>query len=279
MTGTRHRDDRTPIEPDVLAVLRPLARRAVGMSGADIERLVREARHVARRQRRSLSWQDLEERLVSGRAILPPKMRRRMAVHEAGHAVARLALGYDGIEMITIDDPGGGFVLMQDPSHVIQLEGGIVERIVVLLAGRRSEIAFFGSAFAGAGGHVESDLGTATTIALSLETSLGYGRHQPLLFVPATDQATRLAHDRELAGRVNARLEEADRMAAKIVEVNCDAISRLAEELTRQGTLEGEDLARALVTARQRLVRPTHLEADRVETDRPHVDPNQVNLR
>lgn len=148
MTGTQHRDERKPIEPDVLAVLRPLARRALGMSGADIERLVREARQVARRQRRSLSWQDIEERLVSGRAILPPGMRWRIAVHEAGHAVARLALGYDGIEMITIDDPSGGFVQMQELGHVIQLEGGIVARIVVLLAGRRSEIAFFGSAFA-----------------------------------------------------------------------------------------------------------------------------------
>lgn len=68
-------------------------------------------------------------------------------------------------------------------------------------------------------------------------------------------------------------------MAAEIVEANRDAISRLAEELTGQGTLEGEDLARALVTARQRLVRPTHLEADRVETGSPRVDPNQENLR
>ena len=249
------------------------------MSGADIERLVREARQVARRQGRSLSWQDIEERLVSGRAVLPPGMRWRMAVHEAGHAVARLALGYDGIEMITIDDPSGGFVLIQDIAHGLQLEGGVVDRIVVLLAGRRSEIAFLGSACAGAGGHVESDLGTATTLALSLETSLGYGRHQPLLFLPAAEPWTGLAHDGKLADRVNARLEEADRMATGIVEANRDVIAGLARQVTGQGTLEGEDLARALATARQRLVRPTHLEADRVETGRPHVDPNQDNLR
>lgn len=68
-------------------------------------------------------------------------------------------------------------------------------------------------------------------------------------------------------------------MAAEIVEANRDAISRLAEELTANGTLEGEDLARALAAVRQSVVRPTHLEADRVETGRPHVDPNQVNLR
>ncbi len=197
MTRSQHRDERPTSEEGVLDILRPLARRAVGMSGADIERLVREARQVARRQRRGLSWQDIEERLVSGRAVLPDQMRWRMAVHEAGHAVARLALGYDGIEMITIDDPGGGFVLMQELGHGLQLEGGIVDRIVVLLAGRRSEIAFFGSAFAGAGGQPESDLGAATALALSLETSLGYGRHQPLLFLPAAEPWTRLAHDRD----------------------------------------------------------------------------------
>jgi cell division protease FtsH len=279
MTGSQHRDEKVTGEAEVLAILRPLARRAVGMSGADIERLVREARQLARRQRRSLSWQDIEERLVSGRAVLPHQMRWRMAVHEAGHAVARLALGYDGIEMITIDDPGGGFVLMQELGHVLQLEGGIVDRIVVLLAGRRSEIAFFGSAFAGAGGHVESDLGTATTLALSLETSLGYGRHQPLLFLPTAEPWTGLAHDGKFAGRVNARLEEADRMAAAIVEANRDAIAGLAKQVTGQGTLEGEDLARVLATVRQRLVRPTHLEADRVETGLPHLDSNQDDLR
>ena len=279
MISSQHRDEKATGEADVPAILRPLARRAVGMSGADIERLVREARQLARRQRRSLSWQDLEERLVSGRAVLPDQMLWRMAVHEAGHAVARLALGFDGIEMITIDDPSGGFVLVQDIAHGLQLEGGIVDRIVVLLAGRRSEIAFFGSACAGAGGHVESDLGTATTLALSLETSLGYGRHQPLLFLSPADQATRLVRDRELAGRVNVRLEEADRMAAAIVEANRDVIAGLAKELTGQGTLEGADLARALVTVRKRLVRTTHLEADRVEMHRPHVDSNQDNLR
>ncbi len=193
--------------------------------------------------------------------------------------MARLALGYDGIEMITIDDPGGGFVLIQELGDVLQLEGGIVDRIIVLLAGRRSEIAFFGSAFAGAGGHVESDLGAATTLALSLETSHGYGRHQPLLFLPAAEPWTGLVHDGKLADRVNARLEEADRMAAEIVEANRDVITGLAKQVTGQGTLEGEDLARALATARQRLVRPTHLEADRVETGRPHVDPSQENLR
>jgi hypothetical protein len=78
---------------------------------------------------------------------------------------------------------------------------------------------------------------------------------------------------------VEAEFVEADRMAAAIVEANRDVISRLAKELTGQGTLEGEDLARALAAVRQRLVRTTHLEADRVETGRPHVDPNQENLR
>ncbi len=41
MTGSQHRDEKVTGEAEVLAILRPLARRAVGMSGADIERLVR----------------------------------------------------------------------------------------------------------------------------------------------------------------------------------------------------------------------------------------------
>ncbi|MBX9459673.1 MAG: hypothetical protein KL863_28635 [Rhizobium sp.] len=45
--------------------LRPLALLAAGRSGADIERLVREARARARRQHRPVTWSDIKAALLS----------------------------------------------------------------------------------------------------------------------------------------------------------------------------------------------------------------------
>lgn len=63
---------RTAPDPasDVDAVLRQLARRALGYTGADIERLVREARQKARREQRSLSFSDLDGLLSASRPTI-----------------------------------------------------------------------------------------------------------------------------------------------------------------------------------------------------------------
>lgn len=71
--------------------LMPIAERLDGASGAEIERVVRDARRLARRARRALTIEDL-------RAILPRQTRmsdelfRRTCVHEAGHVAVGLGL-------------------------------------------------------------------------------------------------------------------------------------------------------------------------------------------
>lgn len=46
---------------DIQAVLNRLATRAMGLTGADIERIVRQARLKARREKRAIRYQDLED--------------------------------------------------------------------------------------------------------------------------------------------------------------------------------------------------------------------------
>lgn len=238
--------------------LRPLARRAIGMSGADIERLVREARGKARRERRSLSWNDLEELVSAGRPIISDDLRWQMAIHESGHAIMHLALGRDAIEIMTVEGPQGGFVRLRSEDDVMQSEALAMDHLAMLLGGRRAEIALFGHALSGAGGEPDSDLGLATALALAMETTLGFARRQPLVFRKIADPATQLAHDRELGARVNARLEEADGRAACILDEQLDALVHLARELARARTLEGSQLRSVLVDVRARMsgVRP-----------------------
>lgn len=235
-----------PSPDEIAALLRPLARKAVGMSGADVERLVREARGRARRERRQLSWDDIAAMLDASRPQITDDLRWRVAIHESGHAVARLALGRGDINMITIDSRSGGFVQVREDVIEAQTEAWIMRQIVVCLAGRAAEIAFFGAAAAGAGGSEASDLGTATALALSMETEVGYAQNMPLVYRKASDGVSSLIYRPDLAAQVNARLEEADRVVAAIIGRHRAAVEMLARELMIHLTLEGEQLRTTL---------------------------------
>ncbi|HEV7435094.1 MAG TPA: hypothetical protein VGO22_09525, partial [Pseudorhizobium sp.] len=89
------------------ALLR-LATRAMGLTGADIERVVREARLKARREKRPLSYQDLEAGIRGHRPPLSPDVRWRLAIHESGHAIVHHALRLGSVKGLTIDARDGG---------------------------------------------------------------------------------------------------------------------------------------------------------------------------
>jgi hypothetical protein len=74
--------------PDLNPALQQLALAAAGKTGADIERLIREARQKARREKRQLTYTDIHEALTAGQTTMPPELVWRIAVHEAGHALA-----------------------------------------------------------------------------------------------------------------------------------------------------------------------------------------------
>lgn len=184
------------------AQLRPLARLAVGRSGADIERLVREARLKARRAGQKLAWNDLVQALRDGRLDRPEPLRWRMAVHEAGHALVHLKVGTGRIVVISIEAEQGGMVRIEPERHVLETEAWTAAQIVVRLAGRAAEDIVFGDPVAGSGGPPESDLAVATDIAMQLEASLGFGRHQPLLHRSMDNRSHMLALDAQLAAGV-----------------------------------------------------------------------------
>ena len=237
------------------SALRPLARLAAGRSGADIERLVREARLKARRAGQRLSWDDLVQALGAERLDRPQPLRWRMAVHEAGHALVHLVVGTGRISLISIEAEHGGIVLIEPERHVLETEAWTTAQIVVRLAGRAAEDLVFGDPMAGSGGPPESDLAVATDIAVRLETSLGFGRHQSLLHRTLENRSHMLALDARLAAGVNERLEECYGQAQAILEAERDAHLWLADVLLRDSVLEGDELDGVLREVRQRLHR------------------------
>jgi cell division protease FtsH len=239
--------------PAIERVLRPLARKAGGMTGADISEVVQNARRKARREKRAVTYDDIESLLAASRPARSAMLCLRMAVHEAGHAVARLYFRLGPLIEITIDAPEGGYTL-GSVSQDENTEELFTAFLVAYLAGRAAEEEIMGSVTASSGGSERSDLALATDLALDMETALGFSSKWPLLYRKPKDGAAILGTDLDLAERVNARLASAYRAARDVVRTQKTAIEFLANILLGQETLEGPELDAVLEQVRQKMV-------------------------
>lgn len=252
-----------PVQPEVAApdqatvehVLRPLARKAGDLSGADIEALVRTARKKARREKRAITYGDIESLLTGTKQPRSGMLLHRIAIHEAGHVVCRLHFRLGVITEITIDGHDGGHT-MGTASQDEQTEELHTAILVATLAGRAAEEEILGSATLNSGGSERSDLAAVTKLALDMETIYGFSRKWPLLYRKAESGIAGLGSDRDLAERVNARLASAYKTARTIVRNQKAAIEFLATVLLGEETLEGPELDTVLDQVRQKMVDP-----------------------
>lgn len=222
------------------AALRSLARMAIGMSGADIERLVCETRQLARREQRPLAYTDLETLLVGSRPRRSAAGRRRVAVHEAGHMLVRILVDVGSLTLATIDGIGGDAFTESiiGADHMQTLEQ-FEAYLQVLMGGRAAEQVVYGSTLAGSGGSSHSDLAKATQIATAMEASLGFGARLPLLYRDPDQWQSLLRDDAGLARRVHGCIAKAERYARRIIRRNRDRLDLIVDELLARGTLEG----------------------------------------
>lgn len=229
--------------------LRPLALLAMGRTGADIERLVREVRRRLRRVGRAMAWADLEAALRDGQAAMSDDLRWRASVHEAGHALVYMLTGTADVNAASIGLHGLGMVATSANDHLPQNEAWLMNTMAALLAGRTAELLVIGEVLAGAGGGDESDLARATVMALAAETQLGFSAYQPLLCKPPGMAMSDLALDRQLAERVNARLLAAETIARNLLEQHRDLHHVIATRLNTTGIVSGDELREMLTNA------------------------------
>jgi ATP-dependent Zn protease len=220
-----------------------------GWSGAALEKLVRDARRLARRQRRGLAVDDLI-RALPARSPLPSSLMRRNAIHEAGHALVGLELGIGKLfeitltESLVIDGPShqdGGTVCFDEVSALERLPSQILDRIAFCLAGAAAEQTLLGTYGAGWGGVAGSDLHRATLLAATMEASYGLG--ESLLYVSDDTEAELFAAMRlnaMLQHRVQLILGDQFNRAKNILSRNRDALEAVAEALLRERRLSGQ---------------------------------------
>ena len=161
--------------------LRAIAKVTPGFSGADLANIANEAALLAaRRKAERVSADDFDlaiERVVAGlqrKTPLTAEVRRRVAYHETGHALAACFLpGTDPVHKVSIIPTAKGALgwTMQRPAEDQYLVGEAVlkGRMAVMLAGRAAELMVFGEPSTGA----SNDLERATETARRMVTEFG----------------------------------------------------------------------------------------------------------
>ncbi len=225
--------------------------RSDGWTGADLERLLRDARRLARKARRPLRLADLE-------ACLPALHRpteeeiRRMAIHETGHAVVSTVLGWRPVEKAWIvrelvasengaPSPAGGVTRLRPGTQALQTDADREAELTILLAGMAAEEAILGSRSEGSSGGPGSDLYRATVMAARVELQLGFGT-SPIHLPGRTDEdlLTRIADTPDLRGWVERRLAERYSAARAIIVQHAAAVREIAAELSDRSSVTGE---------------------------------------
>jgi cell division protease FtsH len=268
-----------PLAPDVN--LDSVAKNTPGFSGADLANLVNEAALGAtRRGGDDIDASDFAEaydKIVLGdprEAKLGAEEKRRVAVHESGHAVvAQFAPDTEPLHRVTIIPRGMALgVTQQTPledRHILT-EPQLQSRLRVLMGGYASERLVFGSVSSGA----ENDLKEATHLASKMVAHYGmskalgpvYYEHNPehpfLGQRIATDAGASDATTHTIETEARRVLAAALDDAEKLLRTHRGELDKLEHALMDHETLESDEL-RALLGARrtsertQQVPRPT----------------------
>ncbi|MDN6439153.1 MAG: ATP-dependent zinc metalloprotease FtsH, partial [Corynebacterium nuruki] len=249
-----------PLAPDV--DLRSLAKRTVGMSGADLANVLNEAALLtARVDGNVITGDALEE--ATDRVIGGPRRSSRLisehekkvtAYHEGGHTLA--AWGMKDIERVykvTIlarGKTGGHAMAVPEDDKGMYNRSELFARLVFAMGGRSAEELVFGSPTTGASADIEQ----ATKIARSMVTEYGmspqlgavkYGEEQGDPFAGRGSQGT-LDYSPQVAATIDEQvrmlIEKAHDVAFQILRDNRSYLDVLAGKLLEKETLRRPDL-------------------------------------
>jgi ATP-dependent Zn protease len=217
------------------------------MTGADIEKIVNDAKRVVRQEKRQLTLDDLRKAIVED-DNRPADLRYRSCVHEASHividvihhgpddifATSAVVGSHAGASVRTKLAPRAG--TYHDYQKMLQ----------IILAGRVGEEMILGEGSHGAGGESGSDLERATTLAAAMAGSVGLAGPSPLLFLGPTRDAHDFIAFGEIRKSVDAELQKAAQSCRELLERNRDAVEKVAQRLMRANRVDGAEVARIL---------------------------------
>ena len=216
-----------------------LADQLLGLSGAEVAAVIRDARTRARSAERDLTLADLQAAADAVQPNQDQDLLWRVAVHEAGHTVAGHLLSLPPATSVRVT-PRGGEVLRAHLPHMT--ERTVRDVMCALLAGRAAEALVFGDISSGGGGGIGSDLAQATELAIRFEAVFGFGETLAW-FSPDTPISLLPENHRK---RVEAALQDANRTVHALLEGKQDLIRQVATALLERRELDAAEIAALL---------------------------------
>jgi cell division protease FtsH len=252
-----------PLAPDL--DLDEVAGNTPGFSGADLANLANEAAlNATRRGAEAIGMSDFMaayDKIVLGdprETKLDPGEKRRIAVHESGHAlVAHFSPNAEPPQRVSIIPRGMALgVTQQSPGgdRHIYTEPQLADNLRVMLGGNAAERVVLGDTSSGA----ENDLKRASDLAFKMVAHWGmsekigpvYHEHRtehPFLGqMLATEGATSDATVHLIESETRRVLTEAREAALKLVRDHRDILDRLVNVLLERETIEKDELTRLL---------------------------------
>jgi cell division protease FtsH len=249
-----------PIAPD--ADLDGLAKRTVGMSGADLANVVNEAALLTARENGTVitgpALEEAVDRVVGGprrkSRIISEHEKKITAYHEGGHTLAAWAMpDIDPIYKVTIlarGRTGGHAMAVPEDDKGLMTRSEMIARLVFAMGGRAAEELVFREPTTGA----VSDIEQATKIARAMVTEYGmssklgavrYGTEHGDPFLGRTmGTQSDFGHEvaRDIDDEVRKLIEAAHTEAWEILTEYRDVLDALAGELLEKETLHRAEL-------------------------------------
>src|SRR6187549_1464873 len=249
-----------PLAPD--ADLDGLAKRTVGMSGADLANVVNEAALLTARENGTVitgaALEEAVDRVVGGprrkSRIISEHEKKITAYHEGGHTLAAWAMpDIDPIYKVTIlarGRTGGHAMAVPEDDKGLMTRSEMIARLVFAMGGRAAEELVFREPTTGA----VSDIEQATKIARAMVTEYGmssklgavrYGTEHGDPFLGRT-MGTQADYSHEVAqiidDEVRKLIEAAHTEAWEVLTEYRDVLDILAGELLEKETLHRAEL-------------------------------------
>jgi cell division protease FtsH len=248
--------------------LKTVAQRTPGMVGADLANVVNEAALAAgRRNSQEVTGADFEEAVdriqlglkKKGR-VMTESEKRRVAFHEAGHALVAMSLPRtDPVHRITIIPRSigalGATLQLPAEERYMMTRDELQDRIAVMMGGRVAEQVVFEDVSTGA----ENDLERATETARQMVCRFGmsqrlgpitFGRRTNLRFLDGLSGNEERNFSEETARAVDAEIrkivEEQQDRARTILDRRRAALEAITARLLEKETIERDELAEIL---------------------------------
>ena len=258
------------VKLDPGADLAVIARGTPGYSGAELANLLNEAALLAaRNNKKAVGMAELEEardKVRWGRErrslAMTDEDKKFTAWHEAGHALVNVLLKHTHpLHKVTIIPRGqalGATMYLPKEDILNRRRKEMLDMIAVTMAGRIAEEIVSDDISTGAAGDIQQ----ATQLARSMVTQWGmseklgmvqYGDHNEYVFlgremIRSKDYSEQTAED--IDAEVKRIIDEAYRVAKRLIDENRDKLEMIANALLEYETLEGYQVEEIIRTGR-----------------------------